>query len=497
MSLYNKPLLCGQTSYQRQRGSALLTALIFAVIIGIAAVSYLKLAASEYRSSVRATLYSSSLNLAESGVEMGIEALTAGQTTGSTWKKSVSNYLQEGGFTGDVTLVILNASADNPTIYAEGVIKGHPAGDVRKQVRVELSSGFSPYRYGFTAKKGMSFSGNGVVFDSYNSRYGEYNTSLPVIYWDADGIIQNVPTGYGTGGKNKNDDIYVASDNISNSSTTINQGNANVYGYTSTTDISYVSIGPNGVVTDYDDGSHDPTRVLDDFDANFPDQPHPTASDTFTTTVKEFVKVKGKLTEVETTKSYPSISEDVTITGGTAASPATYAMSQISGGEITIDGHVVLVMSGDIKLSGQSGIKITSGSSLTIYTQDDVSIAGQGVANADGIPSSFYLYGTATTGTANDGTPTAGQTIKISGNGQLASTVYAPAADLELKGGGNSGEVMGGVVAFTAKVTGGSSFHFDEALREINEGGGVYSIDSWLEMTSATVASTPKDLSSY
>lgn len=53
---------------------------------------------------------------------------------------------------------------------------------------------------------------------------------------------------------------------------------------------------------------------------------------------------------------------------------------------------------------------------------------------------------------------------------------------------------MGGVVAFTAKVTGGSSFHFDEALREEVRGGGIYSIDSWLEMTGETVALSRKNL---
>lgn len=158
-----------------------------------------------------------------------------------------------------------------------------------------------------------------------------------------------------------------------------------------------------------------------------------------------------------------------------------------------MSGHVVLVLSGDINVTGSGGINIAANSSLTIYTANDVSIAGNGVSNADGIPSSFYVYGTAT----NPTDTTSGQTIKIAGNGQLASAVYAPAADVTLNGGGTNGEVMGGVVAFTAKVTGGSSFHFDEALRDEIRGGGIYSIDSWLEMTGATVASTPKDLSQY
>ncbi|HKK18939.1 MAG TPA: hypothetical protein VJ952_09700, partial [Opitutales bacterium] len=62
---------------ERRRGSALITSVIFSFVIGALAVTFLKLATFEYSSAVRATLYSSSLNLAESGVEIGIEALAA------------------------------------------------------------------------------------------------------------------------------------------------------------------------------------------------------------------------------------------------------------------------------------------------------------------------------------------------------------------------------------------------------------------------------------
>lgn len=478
-----------QTSPARQRGSALITAVIFSFIIGALAITFLKLATSEYRASVRSTLYASSLNLAESGVEIGINALNTKATTGSTWSKTVPNFLDDGIYEGDVKLVIFRANSRTPTIYAEGEIKGHPNGPVTKQVRVELSSGFAPFEKGFSARNGITFSGNGVLLDSYNSNYGDYNGLL-----DA-----RAPFGYGTGGYNKNDDIWVASDTLSSTDgvNVISAGNGDIYGKLAVSPGNKYTIGPNGSVTDYDNpGQIDDTRISEDFYADFPVTAHPPASDTFTTTVTERVKVRGVWTEVETTKSYSSISEDVTITGGTATSPATYAMSGISGGEITIDGHVVLVMSGDIKLSGQSGIKINSGSSLTIYTQDDVAIAGQGVANANGTPSSFNLYGTAPT-RISGGNEVAAQSISISGNGQLFSAVYAPTATVALNGGGTSGEVMGGVVAYSATLNGGSSFHFDEALRDIVDGGGTYSIESWLEMTGTTTASTPVDLSTY
>lgn len=467
-------------SMPRDQGSALLTALIFTLLIGVASVSYLKLASSEHRAAVRATLYASSLNLAESGVEMGVEALSNQETSGSTWKKTVSNYLRDGGFTGDVSLVVLDADSENPTIYAEGVISGHPAGLVRKQVRVELSSGFRPFEKGFSARDGITFSGNNVILDSWNSLYGPYNSFMSGSYIDPDGNLKTIPSDYGVSGYNKNDDIFVASDRIDteNTSAAVDAGNADIYGYVTVSPSSTVDIGPNGVVTTYDDGSHDNSRVLSDFYADFPPIDSPTSFDTDA----------GSITGTGTL--------------GTTAGRVTYSVDTISlGGNsstvLHIQGDVTLLMQGDISVTGQASIRIATDSRLTIYTGADVNIAGNGIANSNFEPSSFSLYGTAPENIDSDGSISAAQSISISGNGQLQSVVYAPTGDVSLTGGGNSGQVLGAVVGLTAKITGNSSFHFDEALREIVMGGGVYTIESWLEMNGETIASTPVDLSSY
>lgn len=447
----------------------MVSAIIFTFVVAVASASYLKLALFEYQSAARASLYASSLNLAETGVEMGVNALNSGQVNGSVWKTQVPGYLVDGAYSGDVSLAILQASGQTPVIYAEGLIKGHPSGDLRKQIRAELNSGFRPFEKGFSARNGISFSGSNVLLDSYNSNYGAYGALLGI----------EAPFGYGVGGRNKNDDIFVAGDRVDAvGETAVNQGNASIYGYVTVGPDSTASIGPNGVVTTYGDGNHDETRVLSDFYADFPAEPHPTG--TFDTT-------------------YSSINSSTTVTGSSNPdAPIYYAVDSISlGGSraLVISGHVVFVMSGDIDVKGNGSIEIGTDSSLQIYTAGDVDIAGNGVTNATGTPSNFYIYGTASTSVNESGGVKAGQTINVSGNGQLHSTVYAPAADVNLNGGGSIGAVFGGVVAFTASIVGNSSFHFDEALREELRGGGIYSIISWLEMTGATVASTPVDLS--
>lgn len=455
----------------RKTGSALITAVIFAFVIAILSGTYLKLASAEHRASLRSTAYASCLNLAESGVEMGIFALNSGKTSGSTWAVKVPDFLSDSTFSGDVRYVILNATSAAPTIYAEGYMYNSAMPTVSKQVKVALSTGFQPFQKGFAARNGITFSGNGVLLDSYNSNYGEYNEDLNQAGIDAD---------YGINGKNKNDDIYVASDrlNADDGSTSVSIGNADVYGYVEASDESRVSINANGMVTSYDHIGHDESRVSGDFYADFPvtEQPSGTYDQTYASGISGTTSVAGSSDPDHPT--YYNIS-DISLSGN-------------AGNILSITGHVVFVLSGDIEVKGSASISIQTDSSVEVYTANDVAIGGNGITNTDGTATDFEIFGTA----AMDGDD-AGQDIKVAGNGQLAASVYAPNADVSLNGGGTDGEVLGGVVALTATITGGSAFHFDEALRGITDGDGTYSVDRWLEMTGLTTESTPHDLSNY
>ncbi|KRP35833.1 MAG: hypothetical protein ABS34_09940 [Opitutaceae bacterium BACL24 MAG-120322-bin51] len=471
----------------RETGSALITAIIFSFVIGVLAVSYLKLANNEYRASVRSTAYASCLNLAESGVEMGISALNSGKTNWGVIVK-MPNFLSDSVFSGAVQYVYLNKTDERPTtIYAEGYMNNEVMPTVSKQVRVELSRGFQPFAKGFATRGGITFSGSNVILDSFNSNYGAYGTNLPSYYVDVDGETQDVPKDYGTGGENINDDIYVAGEEVS-------VGNATVYGYISVPEEDKATIKKNGMVLSYDSFAvHDPSRIAGDFYADFPVKTNPTGATAFTeevTTTETVGRGKKKETVTVTTRvAVTNISDDITISDDDG-SPAIYAISEISGGMITIDGDVTLVMSGDIRLAGNgTGITVPEGSSLTIYTAHDVDIGGNGITNTDGKSRDFSIFGTA----AMDGAE-AGQDIKVAGNGQLSANVYAPNAAVILNGGGKNGVVFGGIVAFSATITGGQSFHFDEALREIIDGGDNYSVESWMEMTGETADNTPVDL---
>ena len=131
----------------RETGSALITAIIFAFVIALLSGTYLKLASAEHRASLRSTAYASCLNLAESGVEMGIFALNSGTTSGSSKSAvNVPDFLSGSSFSGDVRYVILPKTITTPiTIYAEGYMYNSAMPTVSKQVKVVLSSGFQPF----------------------------------------------------------------------------------------------------------------------------------------------------------------------------------------------------------------------------------------------------------------------------------------------------------------------------------------------------------------
>jgi hypothetical protein len=79
---------------------------------------------------------------------------------------------------------------------------------------------------------------------------------------------------------------------------------------------------------------------------------------------------------------------------------------------------------------------------------------------------------------------TVGQTITVSGNGQLRAAVYAPNATVTANGGGSSGQIQGSIVAYRIDMGGGPDFHYDQALGNLNAGAGV-GVSQWKELQSA------------
>lgn len=431
----------------RQRGSALLTAMIFSFVVVTLLGSYLYLASSEYRISSRSYLLGASFNLAEGGIDQALYTLNQGDHSGwrtgnnvdgrTYWAQRFGSYDLGGNIVGYINVVILDPTSTTPEIYSEGEASGHVAGSVAKQVRVSLSSGFYPFLNGFNSKEGIVLKGNNVTFDSYDSRNGNYGLG------------------------NTNSEITVAT--ISVVSDAIDIGNADVYGYVATGG-AQPNVGPNGSITTYSNpGKVDKGRITTDFYAEFPNVSAPILSSPST-----------------------SVPGSGVITGG------DYELSSLSmsgGSTLTINGNTRLVVTGDISVKGRAAIEIASGASVELYVHGDVDIGGKGILNRSQVPAQLLIFGTNTT--------EGGQTIKISGNGYLSAAVYAPNGVVTLNGGGSSGRVYGAVAGYDAKLTGNSHFSYDEALEDYNMGGGGYQVDEWVELSGVGLTAMRMNMADY
>lgn len=437
-----------------KEGSALMTAIIAMFVVSLLVGGYMTLTSSEYRLATRSLLMGASFSLAEGGVDLAIDALNDDDTSGwnvsgSTWTREVTGLEITKGGTGSIRVVIIDATSNTPTIHSEGIISGHPSGDVTKQLQVALTNGFFPYKNGFDSKNGFVLKGQNVTMDSYSSAIGPYSNS------------------------NKGSEIRVST--VSIETDAIDIGNANIFGYVAVgatlapgqTGSDLIDVGKNGTISSYGESQIvQEDRIMTDYYASFPNRSAPSVSSGW---------------------EFPS-SGTIT-TSGTYYVDGDWSLGGSSGALVIASGiDVILVVTGTFELKGNATLTLDTDATLKLFVEGDVSIGGNGILNSSN-PENLEVIGTNT----NEGV----QTIKINGNGQLSATVYAPNANVELKGGGSSGRVYGAVVAYDASLVGNSHFSFDEALADVNLGSTDYEVFQWLEMTNTTYETTTVALNGY
>ena len=430
-----------------QRGSVLIVALLFSIIIAISLGSYLTLSQSTLRMANRAFYYNGALNLAETGLEQAMWSINkAVAKNGSAWADwtidgNTARQKLEGidyghGVTGEARVRVYNYTGSNtPHIVVRATLSAATMPPVEKWLEVGLIRG-SRFANGLVAKERITFSGGNVTVDSWNSD-PDHNLGTAAVPYSA---------------AVRNDKGSVGSVSIQTSA--IDISNSSIWG-SAATGGAQPRVGPNGSILNADSASADktgwanpnvdPSLVSTDFTANFDPVAQPVATPAGNVLGTGTIGVAG----TSSTLCYTALS-----------------LSGNSSKVLTVEGHVTLILNAPagtsaISMSGQSSIRITDGSSLTIYTAGDVAITGGGVANDNPAPITFQLWGTSTSTTTK-------QDIKVAGNGVLKAVVYAPNASVTANGGGNSGNVMGSIVANDVTITGGSAFHYDESLANLD-----------------------------
>lgn len=466
------------SSSPRDRGSLLIAAMILTLAIGISLVSFLKLGQTNLRISNRAFHANAAVNLAESGLEQAMwsigkavegdaAAWQSWTTSGANAQRRFSGFTYDANTTGFVRVHVSNyALGGAPEIIARATITPASEAPIEKWIRVTLFQR-SLFANGLVAKDTLTFSGGNAVVDSYDSRQGVYNANL------------------GGGVFNRNDNGSAGSASVQVNSFTLS--NSSIYGNVSigTSDYTGLSVGPNGLVGAFGtaSGTIDYSRVTTDFTTNFDDAVAPAVIGNTIPAIggATTLPLGGHVAAADGKFYYdvPSIS---------LSGAPSKVLSIAPGNDVVIRITAPGGTTG-VSVSGNASMQVLAGSSLELYAEADVSIGGNGIANSND-PAAFMFYSTRPNSAAGT------QSISVSGNGQLSAVVYAPNADVTMNGGGSSGQVMGAVVADSITVTGGSEFHYDEALAALSTGN-PFGVATWSELSTSAQRATYASLLNF
>jgi hypothetical protein len=254
--------------------------------------------------------------------------------------------------------------------------------------------------------------------------------------------------------------------------------NADIWGYASTGG-AQPQVGSNGLIGPFGTtpGTKDASRVSTDFSANLDPVSDP----------------GGGTAHLPITHNGGGGTQSLPYTLGTTGVASAWRMTSISGQGasdkiLTVRGDVTIVLTASagtsaLDMTGQSSIVIAPGSSLTIYTEGNINLAGNGIANGGATaatanqPKNFQIWGTRST---------PGQIVDVTGNGVLSGIVYAPNANVTVRG---NGDVMGSVAGSNITLVGNAAFHYDESLADM-DGSNPFRISKWQELTTQAQRTT-------
>ncbi len=432
------------------RGTVLIVTLLVMALIALALGSYLSLNLSTARLSRQSYQQNAAFHLAEAGMEEALWSFNQANArnreawTGWTvqspaaWRK-FTGFEFGGNTTGRVKVYVDNLHPTGnarPQVVALSSVESPDSPASTRMIKVTLSRR-SYFSSGIVARETLRFSGRDTSVDSCNS--------------DPDNDASTAPVPYSL--TVRGDQGSIATMALQNNTMLVNQ--ATILGYVATGG-GAPEVGVNGSIRGINTPvgiQIDPTRVSTGFSADLPVVTAPLDG----TTIARVGATLG--TAGQATKwRCPSIA--------------------LSGNEtLTILGDVTLVLTAAtgraLDITGNASIIIPDGSTLTLYVEGNVLIAGNGLGNANVRPATCAIWGI---GAANSG-----QDIKVAGNGALKAVVYAPNAAVTING---NGDVMGAIVGQTITFTGNAGFHYDESLANYGDNTPFRAVN-WQELDTA------------
>jgi len=409
---------------QSDQGSALVITLVVGTIMLLMAASYLQLLGTQKTIVVRSESWNASLIMAEAGIEEGMAQVNAHPSytltndfSGNSWGFANSYYGPMAHNLKGGNYIVSIANTVPPVIYATGYITVPVSGDsISLKVRVGTLKQVFS-NIPLGAKGDIDFNGNGVAVNSYNSQDPNLSNN---------GIFD--PNKTSTNG------------DVASLGGFVNIGQHTIDGS--------LYLGPtatyngNGTVTGtiYTDANINyPDVTLPQLPANTSWQSAPMANGVHTFTTSGYYQVSDSADVVV----QPGVTVYLNVTTAVSYSPASV---QINGGTTN---------------SGTANIYLNGPPTLVLQ--------GNLAPGASNRPENLRYFGLPSL-----------TTITYGGNTTFVGCVYAPEANVTLKGGGNSNDFIGSLVANSITMNGHYNIHFDESLK--TNGPGFYVVNSWQEL---------------
>ena len=360
----------------RRRGSVLLVALIFSLVIAISLLSFLQVSTTASKLSYRTFYQGVAMNIAETGLEQALYEINQdssyawdGWTTVGTnaYRKSMDMPNVEGGATTKVK--VYAKSGAGAYVLARAIVtppKG--AGDpIEKWIKVTLAKK-SRYSVGGLGRKGIVANGNQVEMASWNSD-PDKNPSTAYIPFSTAVMDDNVPL------------ATLALD------ASLNSGQADVNGTAAVggDSLDAIQVGTNGYIGPFGtkNGVKDPGSVSTNFSTDLEVQKNPTTDVSLGAITGDYTLPRGGDTARADGFYYYRASE-LSLNGSTLSiTPGKKVVLVVDGiGGVTVGGGSGSINIGGTLVTNTSTKETTyTAGTLHIYTDGNVDIGGKGSAN--------------------------------------------------------------------------------------------------------------------